>query len=165
VRAPDEPIETLRTLLRSAAKLTRDLAADPLLPRLLRAFAAMPADDRETVLGVLEREVGMRRLTRTMEAVTGVAVRPNPNARLYVRAVGRHAKAADADHESMVLATLGGARSMQLLLGADLRARWASAVREAFAMLEPDERAQVARVLRDMLTLVEECDLAAAALA
>jgi len=163
VSAPEEPLETLRTLLRSAERLTRDLAADPLLPRLLRVFASMPADDRETILGVLEREVGTRRLTRSMEAVTGVAVRPNPNARLYVRAVGPHATAARADHEAMVLATLGGARSMQLLLGPELEARWAAAVREAFTMLGPEERAQVAHVLREMLRLLAECDGAAAA--
>jgi hypothetical protein len=163
VSAPDEPLETLRTLLRSAVKLTRDLAADPLFVRLLRVFAAMPRDDRETVVSMLEREVGIRRLTRTMEAVTGVALRPNPNARLYVRAVGRHATAAQADHESMVLATLGGARSMQLLLGPDLQARWVAAVREAFAALDSAERAQVGCVLREMLAVLAQCERGTAA--
>ena len=89
---PVSKLETLRALLETAWRLAEEMAsgADPLYERWRRTYRRMPADDRETVVGVVEREVEMRNIARrSRDSVSGFEVsRPNPNARLYVRAFG-----------------------------------------------------------------------------
>jgi hypothetical protein len=54
------PLATLQDVLAAAARIAHDLSNDRLLPRLVEVFARMPAEDRETILRVLEREVDLR---------------------------------------------------------------------------------------------------------
>ena len=46
-----ESLQTLKTLLDSAGSVLADLIDDPLFARLTRAFARIPAAERETILG------------------------------------------------------------------------------------------------------------------
>src|SRR5438034_10002733 len=83
---PDAPpLETLRTLLESASRLLGEFADDPLLARLTKVFAQMPAADREPIVAMLEREVQARVTAGTVSGLTGLSLRPNPSARLYTR--------------------------------------------------------------------------------
>src|SRR5688572_10295493 len=88
---PERPTDTLSTLqdvLAAATRIAQDLSGDRLFPRLVDVFARMPAQDRETILMVLEREVDQRMLTKEAPtaALSGLNVtKPNPNARLYLR--------------------------------------------------------------------------------
>jgi hypothetical protein len=83
---PTDTLSTLESVLASAARIARDIADDPHLPRLLEVYRRMPAEDRETVLNILEREVDLRTLAKDAPALSGVQIaRPNPNARLYFR--------------------------------------------------------------------------------
>ena len=79
-------LEQLQTTLEAALVLVRDLADDGLLGRLIATFRAMPTPDRPVIIGVLEREVTGRLLSRATEKAVGQSTYPNPNARLYIRA-------------------------------------------------------------------------------
>src|SRR5262249_49794254 len=53
----------LRETLRAARNLLRKITGDPLLVRLLDVYSRTPAEDREVLIGVLEREVTWRRMS------------------------------------------------------------------------------------------------------
>src|SRR5262249_56547040 len=77
------PLVTLSALLRTALDFTADLGGDAHLPRLLGAFAQVPAADRKPLLEKLESEVQARQ--RSAEMGDGVVGPPNPLSSLYVR--------------------------------------------------------------------------------
>jgi hypothetical protein len=56
----------------------------------------------------------------------------------------------------MVLAILRCARVMHLLLSPDLRTPFRRATREAFALIERDERAALATVMQELLDALAE---------
>src|SRR5262249_4343498 len=78
-----DPLATLTELLRTALYFTADLTGDAHLPRLLGAFARLPAADRKPLLEKLESEVQARQ--RSAETGDGVVGPPNPLSSLYVR--------------------------------------------------------------------------------
>jgi hypothetical protein len=78
------PLEALQAILATAKELLGDLASDPLLRRLLQVFAALPPADREPILRVLERDATWTRIVERSATDTGIRVRPNPHASLYV---------------------------------------------------------------------------------
>src|SRR5207247_6850092 len=83
---PDAPpLETLRTLLASASRLLGEFTDDPLLARLTKVFAQMPAADREPIVALLEREVQARVTAGAVRDLTGLSLRPTPRAPLYTR--------------------------------------------------------------------------------
>jgi hypothetical protein len=63
-RQPTDTLATLQDLLAAAARIANDLSQETLLPRLLDVFARMPAEDRETIVQILEREVDLRNLAK-----------------------------------------------------------------------------------------------------
>src|SRR5512143_1428442 len=76
-----DTLSTLQNVLASAARLAQDIAADPLVPRLLDIVRRMPIEDREIVLNVLEREVDLRNLSKQAPSgsLSGLNVpKPNP---------------------------------------------------------------------------------------
>jgi hypothetical protein len=84
----DAPLETLRALLDSASRVLGELDDDPLLARLTRVYAELPTGDREPIVAILEREVQARLTADAAGDVTGLALRPNPGARIYTRILG-----------------------------------------------------------------------------
>lgn len=82
-------LDALQTLVQAAQELADGLASDPLLERLLRAFTALAEHDREVVLKVLERDATWCRIVRETAEATGITVRPNPHASLYLHVVGQ----------------------------------------------------------------------------
>jgi hypothetical protein len=156
---PANKLTTLAALLLTASSLVEDLTnlSDPLLGRLARVFARMPAEDREPILTVLEREIEMRLLTRSGDpTLTGYElIRPNPAARLYVRSFGSEAPYLDRD--LIMRAALRVAR-MILLAPASELPEWEAATVEAFRSLSPMERAAISRHHREMLALLERTE-------
>ena len=157
-RIAGEKMEALRALLTTAAHIVEAMAADPTRERFLHVYDKMPMQDRGVLLDVLEREVNFRLATRDEgAALTGCAARINPNARLYMRVVQPMPKALPAmDHEQMVYSNLRSARIMRLVLTPGLHERWRAALAEAFSMLDDDERADVARVARELLEVAAQ---------
>lgn len=159
----DRPLDTLTTLqnvVASAARLAHDLLRDPLLPRLLDVFGRMPAEDRETVLAVLDREVDLRNLAR--ENPGGVlagthVIRPNPNARLYLRMVDNDPPTSSSA-EAVMRGTIHATRVIhQAFEGSDdVRRTWEPAIREGLRRLDPAERAALRQAHQRMLDLVDE---------
>jgi len=149
-------LRTLAALLQTASTLLDDIGAlsEPLLERLVRVFARMPSEDRATVLDVLEREVAMRLLCRSGDpTVTGYALsRPNPAARLYIRAFGSEQNSLEPNF--LVRATLRIARMVRLAPVGEHPA-WQAATLEAFRALETPERAALAEHFRRMIALLE----------
>jgi hypothetical protein len=132
-------LEALRTIIGSASALAEALLDHPLLARLVAVFDGMPEDDRETIVGVLEREVEMRRLLGARPGpFSGVqAVRANPHARLYLRLIesGEDDESADMTWDQIAAATTRSALTMARALGTDTstHADWRRALLAGFA--------------------------------
>ena len=159
----------LRETLRAARNLLRRITSDPLLLRLLDVYARTPGQDREVIVGVLEREVTLRRLSdaNARSSLSGVnpgitVTRPNPNARLYVRVLEPSAVVPYLSREEMMHAALRVARATYLTLATTSReGNWQSGIRDALARLSPEELAGVDWVNRNMRELIDEATAAA----
>jgi hypothetical protein len=122
----------------------------------------MPPQDRDVVIGVLEREVEARTLARGMRGITGWTAQPNPNARLYMRAVGPAPGAATIDPDAMVLAALRGARVVGRLLEPALHDHFRTAIRDAFDLISPEERDALRAVVGELLQVLDDVERAEA---
>ncbi|HEV7730833.1 MAG TPA: hypothetical protein VGR62_01665 [Candidatus Binatia bacterium] len=160
---PVRGLDALRTMLDSAGQLVTTLLHDPFLPRLIAAFQTIPTEDRETILGIIERDVAMRRAdTDGSGRLMGMHnVRPNPNARLYVRVV--EPDTGDTPYlavEELVLAITRAARvthRVMLTTSGDSK-KWRDTVMTTFQAMPPDELAAVAWCMRAALAVVEHID-------
>ena len=123
------------------------------------AFAAAIAAVRRTFLPhvAVEREVEMRNIARrSRDSVSGFEVsRPNPNARLYVRAFGE--TPTHFSRDDVMRATLRAARVM--LVAPPPHSDWQEATLDAFRALTPAERAALAAHNREMLALIERVEV------
>ncbi len=160
---PVRGLDALRTMLESAGQLVTSLLHDPFLARLFSAFQAIPPEDRETILGVIERDVAMRRAdTDGSGTLMGMHnVRPNPNARLYVRVVEPDTgETPYLGVEELVLAITRAARVTHrvMLTTPGASKTWRDTVMSTFEALPPDELAAVAWCMRAALGLVEQID-------
>lgn len=154
-------LETLQTLLRTALGIIADLDVDPMFQRLVQVFSRMPASDREPVLTALEREVELRVLAKTTEgAITGCALTPNPNARLYFRVFEHEPESIPAlTYDEFVQGAIVSTRVVHRLSPRDAFT-WKEATREAMFAVSPEERASLARLHHHMLALIAEVDAA-----
>jgi hypothetical protein len=162
----------LRETLRAARNLLRPITSDPLLLRLLDVYTRTPAQDRDVIVGVLEREVTLRRLSDANARSSslgggnpGITVtRPNPNARLYVRVLESSVPAPYLSREEMMRATVRMARATYLTLATTAREGSSlSGIRDALARLSPEELAAVDWANRNMRELIDEAVSSAAA--
>src|SRR5687767_3653447 len=105
-----ETLDKLSSLLEAARAITRQMLDDTLSNRLLEAFTRMPEGDREVIVGAIEREVRTRLLSQDVaDDLTQIALRPNPNARLYLRVV----EPADRSDDVEMMAFMRAAYSVQ----------------------------------------------------
>ena len=145
----------LEAVLASARGLVDELLRDPLLTRLLAAFSALPADDRETILGVIERDATWRRIIDETAGPTGITVRPNPHASLYVHVTAEpQPSARDID-----VIRLGIARFIPLLplfFQPGVHEQWTRSTRELVRDAPPEVRSIGARLAREVLALLAE---------
>jgi hypothetical protein len=157
----DTPFASLLHLLRAASDLVQRAATDPQLTRMLRIFDRIPDGDREILLDVLEREVEMRRVVGDAPpTLTGLELlRPNPNARLYMRVYGHTATPVEAeatDHHDLVASTMQTTRILGLILAPTMFDRWRAAAVEAFTRLEPAELEAARRVFDELVVMGAE---------
>jgi hypothetical protein len=160
MRAPDraEPwLAELQTLLTSARGLVDDLIRDPLLERLFGAFFALPEADREPVLGVIERDATWRRVVEETSGTTGIKVRPNPHASLYVHVLDEPAPSSrDVD-----VIRIGIERFVHLLplfFQEGVHEQWTRSARELIRASNADLRSLGVRLASEVLTLIAEVE-------
>jgi len=149
----DDDLRELGVLLEQARGLTHELRDDALFARLLNVFARMPAGDRGVVIGALEREVQTRCVSQDVaDDLTQIALRPNPNAQIYLRVVEK----ADENPVDM-LAFLRAAYNLQRGIDA-LDPRWRGMVLMALRQIDPTGRASIERFNRTITELLAEAD-------
>ena len=146
-------LSALRGLLSAAVDLAGEIA-DPLLDRLVAVFRKLPEEDREVIVGILEREAESRQVGDATAGTTGLMLRPNPGARLYVRVI---APEPVTEQDKIIVASARAIRMLHKVIE-PIHDRWRMAMLETFRGLEPEERAAVVRFNRDMLAMVEEVE-------
>lgn len=154
------PLDELQALLATARDLAKTLSEDPQLERLLRAFRAFPERDREAILQVIEKDASWRRIVAETDDTTGISVRPNPHASLYVHVIDPPAglpldaatAARDADVIRRGVETLVGL--IPLLLQEAVHEQWTAAARDIAARAEPEVRAHVLRLVHEVERIV-----------
>ena len=153
---PLSGLGTLQTALEDAVRLVEEVAADPVMRRVLDSFMAMPAEDRDIIASVIEREVQGRLLNRATGEVTGQATRPNPHARLYVRSHGSSIPRSALEEEEMMLGTIRMMQVMRFLLVPDIYEAWRRATRAALDHVDDDQLGHVEKLLHDVLELIAD---------
>src|SRR5262245_3634639 len=117
---PDvDALTNLSTLLESADLVVRQYLDEPLRRRLLAVFDRMPAEDRDAIVAVLEREVTARLAAYGPNTTrTGVRTHVNAHAQLYLRSFDQMPKDGENDprHERIVQASLRNVAYMQIAL-------------------------------------------------
>lgn len=148
---PDDSQEALRGLLETATKLVADLSDDPIFRRLLTVFSRMPAEDREPILAILEREVDGRLLCEASAAMTGVRSRPHPGARLYAGVIEPESPPV---REEAILAAVRAMRVFRRDV-APAAAVWEAQMLQALRALDLDEIESIGRFNRFLHELIE----------
>lgn len=152
----------LQEVLGVAAGLAEELSSDDLFRRLVEAFRKMPMQDRPTIIGILEREVTGRLLSRATEKAVGQSTHVNPHARLYVRAHSSNVDSRIFDRDEMMIADVRAMRIAGLIRYVpDIYALWKDALREAVEQVDDATLANAEQLLRDGLECVVEARAAA----
>jgi hypothetical protein len=146
----------LTEILEVAVELVASLAKDPILSRLIEAFRLMPFEDREVIVGAIEREVRARRLSRATEDATGQKMHANKHARLYVRAHETPVPRRNLERDELMVSMLRAMRVAPLLLAPDVQDIWIEGTREALDHLDQGTRKGVGELMRKLLALAEE---------
>jgi hypothetical protein len=150
-------LEQLETTLEAALGLVVDLANDDLLRRLISVFANMPTQDRQVIIGVLEREVAGRLLSRATEGPIGQSTHPNPHARLYVRVHDSGFQRQIYDRDEMMIADIRGLRIGCLIRNVPgIYALWKDAMREAMTHVDEPTRGIAEELVHDILDCITQ---------
>jgi hypothetical protein len=159
---PDTPTQltTLADVLAAAAGLLRKVVDDTLFKRMVDVFTRMPAGDRETIIGVVEREVERRLLIdRTHGALTGDRILgPNPTATLYLRVLDAGDSPRPMGKPEIMEAAVRAARIVHGWDDHPLSEKTSNAISEAVAALPPGERASLRRFHHEMLGFLDDAD-------
>ena len=155
------PIEAVLALLASVRGLASKLD-DPLVERLLAAFGRLPASDRETILAVIERDAAWCRIVEQTADTTGIAVRPNPQASLYLHVVGSRTRAPlEPSRRDVDMIRFGIAQFVPMLplfFQKGVHEQWTASARELIADAGPQLREVGAQLCREILALIEDAD-------
>ena len=150
-------LSDLQNVLGAALDIAQQLADDPLLGRLIAIFRAMPAEDRATIIAILEREVAGRLLSRGTEKTVGQATHLNPNARLYVRSHASQLDRRHFDRDEMVIANIRAMRIAPLIRHVpEIYAVWKESLREAMDHVDAPIRRVAEDLLRDGLAAIAD---------
>ena len=155
----EKPFDALQTLLATARDLAKVLTDDPQLERLVRAFRMFPEADREAILQVLEKDAAWRNIVETTDDATGITVRPNPHASLYVHILEQaepEPSLRDADVIRQGVETF--VRMLPLLFQDAVRAQWLAAGRDLARSSGAEPRALAVRLAQDVEALVAEAE-------
>lgn len=152
-----EVLEQLESTLEAAISLVSQLATDDLLRRLIACFKSMPTEDRPVIIGVLEREVLGRLLSRGTEKPVGQSAHVNPNARLYVRAHESDFDRRLFDRDAMMIADIRAMRIACIVRNIpEIHALWKEAMREALDHVDEATWQVAEDLLRDVLECITD---------
>jgi hypothetical protein len=155
----EKPLDALQTLLATARDLAKVLTDDPQLERLGRTFRRFPEADREAILQVLEKDAAWRSIVEKTDDATGITVRPNPHASLYVHIIEQaepEASPRDADVIRRGVETF--VQMLPLLFQDAVRAQWLAAGRDLARSSGAELRALAVRLAQDVETIVAEAE-------
>lgn len=154
---PGSQLDALRLMLTSANELTTGLLADPLVPRLLRAFARLPEPDREPILRVIERDATWCRIAEQAVETTGISVRPNPAASLYLHVLDPPpATPLQRDVDVIGFGIAQFVNLLPMFFQEGVYAQWTAAARYMAAQAPPEIKDYVRRMATEVLAIVEE---------
>jgi hypothetical protein len=155
-RKQDAPSLTdLQSLLATARAVVDAMADDPFADRLKRAFAQLPESDRETILGVLERDATWCRIVAATAGTTGITVRANPHASLYLH-VFNEVGTSQRDLDVIGAGIERFVDLMPLFFQEGVHAQWTAAARELIRVGDPAFRDLALRLAREVIALIEE---------
>ncbi len=155
-------LDALQTLLATAREMVADLARDPLLERMLRAFWMLPAADREPIVQVLEKDAAWRCIVEETSGATGITVSPNPHASLYVHVLDQVTGEPIApgplqrDGDVIRLGIETFVRLLPLLFQEGVHAQWTAAGRETVRASDAETRGFAVRLASEVLALIDE---------
>ena len=158
---PLTQLDTLQAILMSAHELAGQLAPDALTERVLHAFRRIPEPDRDTILKVIERDATWCRIVEQTGSETGVSVRPNPHASLYLH-IFSNAEAPSQplrrDKEVIRFEIETFVRLLPLFFQEAVHAQWSAAARELADDIDDDLRGYVRRLAAEVLELIAQPD-------
>ena len=156
-RDDDTALGRLVDVLEVARTLVRDLTEDSLLARWMSVYRAMPDQDRETIITVLEREILGRHLSRGTEKAVGSSTHVNPNARLYIRSHETEFDHRHFDLEQMRIANVRAMRIAQIIRYVPgIYAVFKEAIRAAMDEVDEPTREVSERLLHDVLAAMAD---------
>jgi hypothetical protein len=156
-------LEALVALLDTAQRFAARLASDPLIARFLSVIDKLPAPDREPIVRILEREATWCRIVEQTAESTGITVRPNPHASLYVHVFERVDEPTSASRRDIDVIRNGMERLLYLvplLFQEGVHEQWTASARELAREADPMLRAAVVRLAHEALGLVAEAEAA-----
>jgi hypothetical protein len=161
----EKPFDALQTLLATARDLAKVLTDDPQLERLVRAFRMFPEADRAAILQVLEKDAAWRSIVEKTDDATGITVRPNPHASLYVHILEQtggtpigepEPSPRDADVIRRGVETF--VQMLPLLFQDAVRAQWLAAGRDLAHTSGADLRGLALRLAKDVEALIADAE-------
>jgi hypothetical protein len=159
-----KPFDTLHTLLTTARELAKTLTDDPELERIVRAFRMFPESDREAILQVIEKDASWRSIVETTDAVTGITVRPNPHASLYVHVIDSSTEAplepepSPRDADVIRRGVQSFVQMLPLLFQDSVHAQWTAAAAEIARAADDEVRTLAGRLAREVLQLLADVE-------
>jgi len=163
-RDEDRALDQLVDILEVARTMVRELTEDPLVVRWMSVYRAMPDGDRETIIGVLEREVLGRHLSQGTEKAVASSTRVNPNARLYIRTHETEFDHRHFDFEQMRVANVRAMRVATIIRYVPgIHKLFKEALRAAMDEVDEPTREVVEHLLRDVFAAVADARAATAA--
>jgi len=148
-------LSALRSLLASARGLVDEMADDPLVDRLKRAFNSLPEPDRQAIVKVIERDATWVQIVKTTAATTGIAVHPNPHASLYVHVLDEPGPS-QRDVDVISLGIDRFVQLMPLFFQEGVHEQWTNSARELIRVSDPDLRSLVVKLAQEVVALVDE---------
>jgi hypothetical protein len=152
-------LDALRAILTSAHDLAARLATDPLLERLLSVFSRLPDPDRSVILGVLERDATWCRIVEQTADSTGITVRANPHASLFVHVFDHALPSTEPLRRDIDVIRFGIERFIHLVplfFQDGVHEQWMASARELARDLDPELLAYTERLAREVLALVAD---------
>jgi len=154
-------LDDLVATLSVAQSLATELASDPLIPRFLRVLQKIPPADREVIIGVLERDATWCRIVDQTGDSTGITVRANPHASLYVHVLDPVEAPSEPLRRDIDVIRSGIERFLYLaplFLQEGVRAQWTMSARELARDAPAELRTAFATLARAALDLLAEFD-------
>ena len=156
----DTSLELLVGAIGKARELARRLLDDPQLDRLVYAFRMLPEQDREPILQVIEKDAAWRRIVESTDGATGISVRPNRQASLYVHVLNQPADpipdgAAARDAEIIRLGVATFVEMLPLLFQDAVHAQWTAAADDLARASDPEQRRLMRRLLAEVSALLD----------